>query len=182
VSAGYEALRQGHLSSARSSYAAAITQDPANLDSVLGMATIEARSGNRPAAALQYRRALELDSRNPTALAGLAALADFSRPEAIEAQLRSDLLRFPESSALHFTLGNVYSSQKRWTEAQAEYFEAHRLDPGSADVMFNLAVSMDNLGQTRLAAGFYRRALESAPGQSAQFDTNAVARRLAEIR
>ena len=182
ISAGYDALREGNLPSARRSYGAALALDPANLDAVLGMATIEARSGNRPAAALQYRRALELDPRNATAVAGLASLADFSRPESIEAQLRSDLLRLPESPALHFTLGNVLSAQSRWTEAQAEYFEAHRIDPASADVMFNLAVAMDHLGQSRIAAGFYQRALDAAPGTSAQFDRQAVARRLAEIR
>ena len=117
-----------------------------------------------------------------TALAGLAALADFSRPEALEAQLRGELARNPDSAALRFTLGNLFSAQARWHEAQGEYYEAHRLDPGNADVLYNLAVALDNLGQARVAAGFYRRALEAAREQGAQFDPAPVARRLAEIR
>jgi Tfp pilus assembly protein PilF len=182
VASGYEALRRGDLAAARRGYEAALASDPTSVDAYLGMATLAARSANRAAAADYYRHALDLDPRNTTALAGLAALADFSRPEALEAQLRSELARAPESAALQFTLGNLYAAQARWTEAQAAYFEAHRLDPGSADVAHNLAVSLDQLGQERLAAEFYRRALEAARGRSAQFDQAAVARRLAELR
>jgi Tfp pilus assembly protein PilF len=182
VSAGYEALRQGDHAAARRGYEAALAADPASVDAHLGMATLAARGANRAAAADHYRRALDLDPRNPTALAGLASLADFSRPDAIEEALRADLARNPESGALQFTLGNVYAAQGRWNEAQAAYFEAHRLDPASADVAHNLAVSLDHLGQRKLAAEFYARALETARGRGAQFDPAAVARRLAEIR
>ena len=182
VATAYQALREGKLADARRSYEAALATDPASVDARLGLATIEARSGNRSSAAAHYRRVVEADPRNATALAGLAALADFSRPEALEAQLRGDLARNPDSAALRFTLGNLFTAQSRWHEAQAEYFEAHRLDPGNADVLYNLAVSLDHLGQSRVAAGFYRRALEAARDQGAQFDPAPVARRLAEIR
>ncbi len=181
VAQGYESLQRGDFAAARRGYAAALASDPTNADAHLGMATIEARSANRAVAAEHYRRVLELDPRNATALAGLAALADFSRPDALEAQLQADLARFPESSALQFTLGNLYAAQARWVEAQAAYFEAHRLDPGSAEIAHNLAVSLDHVGQRRLAAGFYRRALEGARGRIPPFDAAAVARRLAEL-
>ena len=181
VSNGYDALRKGDWGTARRAYQAAAASDPTNVDAQLGLATIAAREGNRVAAVEHYRRTLELDPRNGTALAGLAALADFSRPEALEAQLRADLDRSPASPELHFTLGNVFAGQGRWTEAQAEYYEAHRLDPGSPEVAHNLAVSLDRLGQRRLAAAFYRRALDGARARSSALDTAAVARRLAEI-
>jgi len=181
VSAGYEQLRSGNLAGARRSYAAALASDPANLDAHLGLATIEARGGDRVAAARHYRRALELDPRNATALAGLAALADYSQPEALESQLRADIARNPQSAALHFTLGNLYAAQSRWGEAQAAFFEAYRLQGGSADIAFNLAVALDHLGQRRLAADYYRRALEARQGQASQFDPAAVSRRLADL-
>jgi tetratricopeptide (TPR) repeat protein len=182
VTAGYEALRSGDYAAARRRYAAAVASEPANLDAQLGLATAEARSGNRRAAAAHYRKALELDPRNPTALAGMVALADTSRPEALEAQLRADAARVPQSAALQFTLGNLYVAQSRWREAQAAYFEAHRLDPDNADVLYNLAVSLDHLGQSRLAADYYSRALEASRGQATQFDPAPVSRRLAELR
>jgi tetratricopeptide (TPR) repeat protein len=182
IASGYEALRLGDLAAARRGYESALATDPANLDAHLGIATIAAREGNRLMAVEYYRRALALDPRNATALAGLSLLADAARPEALEAQLRAEVLRSPESPALHFALGNLYASQSRWTDAQAAYYEAHRLDPGSADIAHNLAVSLDRLGQSKLAAGFYRRALEASSGRAAQFDPLAVTRRLEELR
>lgn len=183
VAAGYEELRSGNLAAAKRNYANAMAADPGSLDAILGLATVEARAGSRMDAALLYRRALDVDPRNPTALAGLAALADSARPDAVEAQLRADLARTPDSSALRFTLGNTLAAQSRWHEAQAEFFEAHRLDPGSPEIMFNLAVSLDRLGQGRVAAGFYTRALDAVRGRSnPPFDTAAVRRRLEELR
>jgi Tfp pilus assembly protein PilF len=182
VSQGYDALRRGDLASARRSYESALAADPTNVDALLGLATVFARAGERATATRNYRRALELDPKNASALAGLAALADFSRPEGLEAQLRADISRNPQSPALHYTLGALLSSQARWTEAQVSFFEAHRLDPGNADIVYNLAVSLDHLGQARLAADFYQRALGAAQQQNAQFDKGRVTRRIAELK
>lgn len=179
---GYQALRSGDAAAARTAYEKAVRADPTSLDGHLGLATAAARQGERALATRHYRRALELDPKNPSAVAGLAALADFSRPEAVETQIRADLTRNPQSPALHFTLGNLYAAQQRWNEAQAAYFEAYRLDPESADLAYNLAVSLDQLGQSRLARDFYQRALAAAERQGAQFDPSQVARRIAELK
>jgi len=182
VSKGYEALRGGDLASARKFYEAAVAADSVSLDGHLGLATVAARSGDRPTATRHYRRALELDPRNSSAVAGLASLADFSRPDTLEAQLRADLTRYPQSAALQYTLGNLYAAQSRWNEAQAAYFEAYRLDPENADIAYNLAVSLDHLGQSRLAADFYQRALAASGQQGTQFDKGQVTRRLSELK
>lgn len=181
VASGYSALRSGDLAEARRRYEAALAADPASLDALLGMATVEARLGNRSVAQLQYRRALEVDPRNATALAGLAALADGLPPDAVEAQLREDVARFPGSAQLRFALGSQYASQHRWGEAQAVFYEAYRLEPTGADILFNLAVSLDHMNQPRLAADFYRRAVEAAQSQPTQFDPAPVRRRIAEL-
>lgn len=182
VSQGYEALKRGDPAAARKHYEAALASDPASIDAHLGLATAAARGGDRATATRHYRRVLGLDPKNPSAVAGLAALADLSRPEGLEGQLRADLSRYPQSPALHFTLGNLYASQSRWTEAQAAYFEAYRLDPESADLAYNLAVSLDQLGQSRLAADFYQRALAASGRQAVQFDKGQVSRRIAELK
>ncbi len=182
ISQGYAALRDGDLVAARRGYAAAVAADGGSIDARLGLATVEARAGNRGAANVQYRKALDLDPRNATALAGIASLADFTRPEAVEMQLRMELDRNPDSAALHLSLGNLYASQGRWSEAQRSFFEAHRLQAGSADTLYNLAVSLDHLGQARLAREYYGRALEAAPGQATQFEPALVSRRLAEMK
>jgi tetratricopeptide (TPR) repeat protein len=182
VSAGYEALKRGDAAGAKRRYEAALATDAANLDALLGLATAEARLGNYSAAARHYRRSLEVDPRSAAALAGLAALADFSRPDALESQLRADLVRYPQSAALHFTLGNLLASRSRWADAQASYFEAHRLDPANPDFAYNLAVALDQLGQPRPAAAYYARALDQSKAQGAQFDARAAERRLAQLR
>jgi|CXWK01.1.fsa_nt_gi tetratricopeptide (TPR) repeat protein len=182
VRRGYEALKGGDAAAARGHYESAVAADPANVDAHLGLASAAARTGDRETAARHYRRSLELDPRNPAAVAGLAAIADFSRPDALERQLRADITRHSEISALHFTLGNLLASQGRWNEAQAAYFEAYRLDPGNADQAYNLAVSLDQLGQASLAAGYYQRAMEATGQQPAQFDKEQVARRIAELK
>jgi len=182
VATGYTALRRGDLAQARTHYENALTADPRSLDARLGMATIEAKSGNRSLAAAHYRRVLEADPRNATALAGLAALAEgAASPDGVEAQLREDVGRFPDSGALHFALGSHFAGQARWGEAQSAFYEAYRLQPASADIAYNLAVSLDHMGQQRLAADFYRRAIEGARAQATQFDPATAQRRLAEI-
>ncbi len=182
VAAAYESLRNGDIAAARKSYPAALASDPSNLDALLGAATIEARSGNRMLAASHYRRALDFDPRNGTAIAGLASLADYAQPEGLESQLRGEIARNPQSPQLHSTLGNLYASQSRWNDAQVEYFEAHRFDPANADIVFNLAVSLDHLGQARLAAEHYRRALDASRREATQFDPAAAQRRLAQLK
>ena len=182
IVAGYDALRSGDMAAARRGYAAAVAAEPASVDAHLGLATVEARVGNVAAAASHYRRVLDLDPRNATALAGLASMADLSQPEALEQQLRSDLSNYPQSAALHFALGNLYASRNRWEEAQSSFFEALRLEPSSADTLYNLAVAMDHMNQPRLASEYYGRALEAARLQTAQFDPAHVQRRIAELK
>ena len=182
VAKGYRALVSGDLAAAHKGYSAALEADPANLDALLGIATVEARTGNRMLAAQHYRRALEVDPRDPTALAGLAAIAQFASSDDAESRLRSDLASNPGSAALHFTLGNLLATQSRWGEAQLEYFEAYRIEPASADYAYNLAVSLDHMKQPKLAAEYYARALDAARNQATQFDPQAVARRLAELK
>lgn len=182
VAEGYRLLLAGDLAGARRSYSNAFAADPTSVDAQLGLATIEARLGNRAEAATLYRGVLDLDPRNGTALAGLAALAEETRPDAMQDGLQAAIARSPDDGALHLALGNSYAAQSRWAEAQAEYYEAYRLQPGDADVAYNLAVSLDHLGQSRAAAGLYERALANARGKGAQFDTASVARRLAELK
>lgn len=178
----YAALRSGNNAEAQRLYTALVQADPLSLDAQLGLAAAAARTGDTALAARHYREALGIDPRNDIALSGLLAIREpggaSNNPDALETELRTLLLRSPDAAALHFSLGNLYAAQKRWGEAQQSFFEAFRLDSETADHAYNLAVSLDQLGQSRLALDFYRRALTLLPRSGGQFDPNTATRRV----
>ena len=65
-------------------------------------------------------------------------------------------------ASLYFTLGNLYGDQSRWAEAQQAYFQAYQMEQSNPDYAYNLAVGLEHIGQPRLAANFYQRAVEQA--------------------
>jgi tetratricopeptide (TPR) repeat protein len=158
----YAALQAGRIDSARQLYGEIVRGDPRNLQALLGLAAVQVQDGLADEAGRNYLRVLELDPRNTFAQAGLVALAGRADPLAAETRLKQLIAREPLPS-LHFTLGNLYADQSRWAEAQQSYFQAHVLESANPDYAYNLAVSLEHLGQPKLAAGFYRRAAELAP-------------------
>ncbi|MBL8514952.1 MAG: hypothetical protein JNJ55_13250 [Betaproteobacteria bacterium] len=95
--------------------------------------------------------------------------------------MRTLITQHPDSSALQFALGNLMASQRRWQEAQQAYFDAWRGEPERADFAYNLAISLDQLNQSKLAREYYGKAIALAKSGGAQFDREAVARRIGEL-
>lgn len=157
----YAALQSGKLDAARQLYGDAVRSDPKNIQALLGAAAVAMQDNNADEASRLYFRVLELEPRNAYAQAGIVALMGRADPAAAEAKLKQLIAREPLAS-LHFTLGNLYGDQSRWAEAQQAYFQAHHLEPGNPDYAYNLAVGLEHVGQTRLATGYYRRAVELA--------------------
>jgi Tfp pilus assembly protein PilF len=157
----YAALQSGKLDAARQLYGDAVRSDPKNIQALLGAAAVAMQDNKTDEASRLYFRVLDLEPRNPYAQAGLVALMGRADPAAAETRLKQLIAREPLAS-LHFTLGNLYGDQSRWAEAQQAYFQAHHLEPGNPDYAYNLAVGLEHVGQSRLAAGFYRRAVELA--------------------
>ena len=182
LSRAYEALQADKLSDAKLDYEQVLRSDIKNTDALLGLATIAARQGQVDSATELYLRVLEADPKDVNAKAGLINLKGQSNPALAESRLKTLLASQPESSALHFALGNLYASQIRWSDAQQAYFRAHTAEPENADYLFNLAVSLDHLHQKKLAAQYYSSALTAAETRSAAFDRNQVKTRLLELR
>lgn len=183
LATAYTALRSGNNADARNRYSALVAKDGNNLDARLGLATALARGNDRAAAMREYRKSLEIDPRNSTALAALLVLTDSASMPGLETDLKTLLSRYPDSAALSFALGNVLSAQSRWTEAQQAYFDAWRFEPENADYAFNLAVSLDHLKQPRLALDYYLKALALAGRQgTSQFDRGQAERRANELK
>ena len=181
IERAYDAFQRGDLATARSQYQASLQRDPLNRDALLGMAAIDMRSRNFDLAESRYLRLLELDPRDAHAQAGLIALRGQTDPVQSESRLKTLIAQQPDAAHLHFALGNQYAVQSRWPEAQAAYFKAFTLDSESPDFAFNLAVSLDQLRQTRLALDYYRRAISLANTRAGSFDRSQVAARITEL-
>ncbi len=177
----WEALQAGDLVKARDGYERVLQANPRNRDALLGLATIDARSQDFEGAERRYVRVLELDPRDPYAQAGLVALRGLTDPVQSESRLKNMLAQNPDATFLNFYLGNQYAAQSRWPDAQGAYFRAFSADPENPEYAYNLAVSLDHLGQPKLALEYYRRALALAGNRAVGFNSAQVEARIREL-
>lgn len=176
---GYANLQSNALDQARSDYEQALRNDPNNVDALLGLAAVAHRQGRSSDVERYQQRALEVDPGDSNAQA--AALGNSNDPQTTESRLKTLLAAQPESAPLNFALGNLYARQNRWNEAQQAYFDAVAGDTDNPDYLFNLAVSLDQLRQPKLAAQHYRLALEAANRRPSAFDHERASRRLSQL-
>jgi Tfp pilus assembly protein PilF len=181
VENAWEALQAGDLPRAREGYERALRANPRDRDALLGLATIDAKNQDFERAEARYLRVLELDPRDPYAQAGLVALRGQTDPIQSESRIKNMLAQQPDAAFLNFPLGNQYAAQGRWSDAQAAYFKAFAADPDNADYAYNLAVSLDHLGQGKLALEYYRRALALAGNRPVGFNSAQVEARIREL-
>ena len=149
---------------------------------LLGLAVIASQRGNGERAQALYLQVLESDPGNVTAQAALINMRGQSSAARSESRLKTLIAKQPDSAALFFALGNLYAGQSRWSEAQQAYFQSYSLEPGNADHVFNVAVSLDHLRQKKLAAQYYRMALTAAETSPSAFDKNAAAQRILDLQ
>ena len=182
IETAWNAYNQGDLATARSNYLAMLRVDPMNRDALLGMAAVEIRSNRPEQAAGYYQSLLQANPRDTHAQAGLLALrAQLSDPIQTESRVKSLLASDPDAQVLYFTLGNQYAHQGRWPEAQQAYFRAYTAEPENPDFAYNLAVSLDQVRQPKLALEYYRRALSQAQQRASSFDQALARNRIQEL-
>jgi len=181
LTAAYQAYQNGDLKTAEQRYREVLHKDSKNRDALLGMAAISQQQGRDDNAMQYYKQVLILDPRDPAAQAGISA---FSTADAAgkESRLKISLAQSPQSSALYFALGNLYSEQSRWSDAQQAYFNAAKLEPANALFAFYLATSLDHLGQAKLAAQHYRNALQLDATGNAGFDRVQTEQRMKQLQ
>lgn len=175
----YLAYQNGKLDEAQQLYLAIFRENARNPDVLLGLAAIAQQHGENLLAAKYFSQVLALDPRNAVANAGVSALS--ADDDNSESRLKTLLREQGNSAALHFALGNIYADQSRWGEAQQAYFNAYTLESGNAGFSFNLAVSLDHLGQNKLAVQHYQRAMELNQTHSAGFDHMQISQRIEEL-
>lgn len=182
VASAWQAFQSGDLATAQRDYQLVLKGDPKNTDALHGLAAISLRQGQFEAAESLYLRILEADPKDVAAQAGLIGLRGQADPSQSESRLKNLLAAQPDSPTLNFALGNLYARQGRWNEAQQAYFRAYAADGENPDYQFNLAVSLDQLRQPRLALQYYQGALAAAAQRPAAFDREQAAGRVRELQ
>ncbi len=182
VERGWEALQAGDLPRAYEEYSRALRANPLDRDALLGLAAIDVRNQDFGRAEARYLKVLELDPRDAYAQAALIGLRGSGDAQQSESRLKTLISQQPDATALSFTLGNQYASQRRWAEAQQAYFAALSGDPENADYAYNLAISLDHLRQPRLALEYYQRALALAGNRPVGFNTGQAQARVRDLQ
>ena len=182
IASAYQAFQAGDLATAQRDYQSVLKNEPKNIDALHGLAAISLRKGQAEAAETFYLRVLEADPKDGAAQAGLIGLRGQVDPTQSESRLKNLLAGQPESPTLNFALGNHYAQQGRWNDAQQAYFRAFSGDSENPDYQFNLAVSLEQLRQPKLALQYYQGALAAATQRPAAFDRNQVAGRISELQ
>jgi len=178
----YNDFNNEKYDAAKEKYQKVLQQSEENRDALLGLAAISARNNNINSAQDYYSRLLRKNKHDSVALAGLVEIVGKMDPLAAESELKTLVSRESGAAYLHFALGNVYVAQQRWADAQASYFIAAKIDKISADYAYNLAVSLDMLGESKPAAEYYRKALALSKEGKALFDSKIVSDRLLSLQ
>ena len=181
LQAAWQAYRNGDYNTAWQRYGEVLRKDAQNRDALLGMAAIAQQQSQDTLAARYYSQVLLLDPRDPVANAGMAELSGTTNAAGTESRLKLLLAQHPQSAALHFALGSLYAEQSRWGDAQQAYFNAYNLEQNNAQFAFNLAVSLDHLGQNKLAAQHYQRALQLDTSDNSGFNRAQTQQRINEL-
>jgi tetratricopeptide (TPR) repeat protein len=148
---------------------------------LLGIAAIAVKQGDIESAKSIYKELVQLDPRDPIAVAALSNLEKRTLGELGETKLKLMIRKNSEPSHLYFALGNIYSRQSRWPEAQQSYFNAWQSDTNNADYAFNLAVSLDQMGKQKEAIKFYKTSLANAKSGNTQFSIEVAESRLQQL-
>jgi len=177
----WEAYRSGDYSTASKLYSKVLKNEPMNRDALLGKAALAMLQNNTTDAKQYYIKLLERDPNDPEAQAALMSLIGQQDSMAGISQINTLLDKYPTAPGLHFTLGNLYAMQSRWTEAQQSFFQAWTLDRTNPDYIYNLAISLDHLEKGSQALRFYQLAIDLASTQKVNFSVPQLRQRIQEL-
>ena len=178
----WQAYDDGRYDSAKDLYIEVLNSEESNRDALLGLGAITVIEKDYVSARDIYMSLLKQDPRDPIAIAAISSLHSdgVSLPED-ERFLQSMLLKNPNAAHLNFALGNVYAQQEKWKSAQQSYFNAWQQDIENADYIFNLAVSLDQLGKPEQALNLYRDSLSKSNNKQVSFSREDVKQRITEL-
>lgn len=180
LNVAYGAFERGDYVAAETAYRRALEIAPRHPNALQGLAAILSRTGSHDEALRHYETLLSVDPRNWTAAVALLAGEGAKVTAAGESEIKHLIQRHPDSAHLRFALGTHFAKETRWADARHAFDQALRLEPGNADFLFNLAVSLEHLGQFVDARYYYESALDAANATST-LDNDVVVGRIEQL-
>ena len=177
----YQAYQAGDFLTAKAAYRKVLNRRSDSRDARLGIAAIAVMEGNYDSAYQHYQYLLQQNPKDQVVNAALFNLQGNAAGGVNESQLKLLLDQNPDSPQVHFSLGSFYAGQSRWPEAQQAFFDAYSADKNNADYAYNLAVSLDQLGQSKSAADYYRTALKLSDRTQVSFNSSRVLARIQKL-
>jgi tetratricopeptide (TPR) repeat protein len=140
---------------------------PRNALILATLATALDRAGQKQAADVTYRSALEADANNAGALNNLAFLLSENGGDLDVALAYAERARqlYPNRPAVADTLGWVYLKKNKIDEATAILRDVVRQNPDQAVYRYHLSVALDRGGDHAAAIEELKKALESSPSK-----------------
>jgi Flp pilus assembly protein TadD len=174
---GYKALQNNQFSDARQAYVLVLSRQASHRDALLGLAYAQYGLGDIAQATGLLKRMMELYPRDSEALSALYLISG-GDPAQQESLLMQHLSRAEHPAPLLYALGVLYYDQQRYGEAHRVFSRAFSIEPTQPDYAFNLALSLDRLGQAREAARQYVLALNLANERNAVFSRDIARSRV----
>lgn len=181
VNDAFRAYKEGNLSIARQLYESALEKQPNSRHALLGLAAIAVQENQLEKAYQHYLSVLQQNPADRAANAGLMSIQQKLDPAESEARIIRMIEEEPQAAYLYQALGHIYAEKERWPQAQKAYFDAFSRDNTNPDYAYNLAVSLEHLGQPSSALNFYKRALDLSTNRPAQFSRELVQSRIDQI-
>lgn len=124
------------MASAERDFKQAMTLAPTNVSIALNYANLLWKTGRDKEALALYKQSLQMDPGNHAALTALGYLSrDLKDPVDAEKYFLKLVELYPEDYVPYFALGDLYTSNRKYDRAQANYEKAHQLAPKNALVV-----------------------------------------------
>ncbi len=123
----------GNTDAANKDLQEALSLTPNNVNSLLNYASLQWKLGEKDAAESTFQKVLRLDPQNRSALSSLGYLArDAGDAKKAEEYFASAINAHPRDFVPYLALGDLYTAEKKYPDAENNYERAYQRMPGNA--------------------------------------------------
>ncbi len=168
---------EGHVDEAIATVARILQEDPEIIDAHMFLGNLYFKKKMFAEALGQYRQVLEKRyDYNFAMINVINSLRNMGRLEEAKKEISGFLKMFPRDAAFYTELGEIYSLQKNYDQALAQFFKAVQLDPGQATALSKIGETYFLRKDYTQAESFINRALAINPQlQRAYFNLGLIA-------